>query len=75
VPPLACSSASTGSLAATSVTSRRSAKASPSCGLATAPVYRVDYLQDGDELILLLCGGDKSAQDDDIKNAKRIAKQ
>jgi putative addiction module killer protein len=32
-------------------------------------------LQDGDELILLLCGGDKSTQDDDIKNAKRIAKE
>jgi putative component of toxin-antitoxin plasmid stabilization module len=25
-------------------------------------------------LILLLCGGDKSNQDDDIKNAERIAK-
>jgi putative addiction module killer protein len=32
-------------------------------------------LQDGDELIVLLCGGDKSTQDDDIKNAKRIAKE
>ena len=39
------------------------------------PGYRVYYLQDGDELILLLCGGDKSTQDDDIKNAKRIAKE
>ena len=39
------------------------------------PGYRVYYLQEGDELILLLCGGDKSTQDDDIKNAKRIAKQ
>jgi putative addiction module killer protein len=38
------------------------------------PGYRVYYLQEGDELILLLCGGDKSTQDDDIKNAKRIAK-
>jgi putative component of toxin-antitoxin plasmid stabilization module len=24
-------------------------------------------------LVVLLCGGDKSTQDDDIKNAKRIA--
>jgi putative addiction module killer protein len=39
------------------------------------PGYRVYYLQDGDELIVLLCGGDKSTQDDDIKNARRIAKQ
>lgn len=39
------------------------------------PGYRVYYRQEGDELILLLCGGDKSTQDDDIKNAKRIAKQ
>jgi putative addiction module killer protein len=39
------------------------------------PGYRVYYLQVGDELILLLCGGDKSNQDVDIKNAKRIAKE
>jgi putative addiction module killer protein len=39
------------------------------------PGFRVYYRQEGDELILLLCGGDKSTQDDDIKNAKRIAKQ
>jgi putative addiction module killer protein len=39
------------------------------------PGYRVYYLQGGDELIVLLCGGDKSGQDDDIKNARRIAKE
>ena len=39
------------------------------------PGYRVYYLQEGDELILLLCGGEKSSQYDDIKNAKRIAKE
>jgi putative addiction module killer protein len=39
------------------------------------PGYRVYYLQDGDMLVVLLCGGDKSTQDDDIKNAKRIAKE
>jgi len=39
------------------------------------PGYRVCYLQEGDELILLLCGGNKSTQGDDIKNAKRIAKE
>ena len=39
------------------------------------PGYRVYYLRDGDKLIVLLCGGDKSTQDDDIKNARRIAKE
>ena len=39
------------------------------------PGYRVYYLQGGDTLIVLLCGGDKSTQDDDIKNAQRIAKE
>lgn len=30
------------------------------------PGYRVYYLRDGDQLILLLCGGDKSTQQKDI---------
>ena len=37
------------------------------------PGYRVYYLQDGGRLILLLCGGDKSSQGKDIKEAHRIA--
>ena len=36
---------------------------------------RVYFKQEGDRLILLLCGGDKSSQDRDIKEAKRIAKE
>jgi putative addiction module killer protein len=39
------------------------------------PWLRVYYLQDGDTLVVLLCGGDKSTHDDDIENAKRIAKE
>jgi putative addiction module killer protein len=39
------------------------------------PGYRVYYLQDGQQLILLLCGGDKSSQPDDIMTAHRIAEQ
>lgn len=37
------------------------------------PGYRVHYLQDGDRLVLLLCGGNKSSQRSDIKEAHRIA--
>jgi putative addiction module killer protein len=37
--------------------------------------YGPGYLQDGDTLVVLLCGGEKSTQDDDRKNAKRIANE
>jgi len=37
------------------------------------PGYRVYFRQRGQVLILLLCGGDKSTQDKDIKAAKMIA--
>lgn len=39
------------------------------------PGYRVYYLRDGQQLILLLSGGDKSSQDSDIKTAYRIAQE
>lgn len=39
------------------------------------PGYRLYYMQRGQELIVLLCGGDKRTQDRDIKEAKRIAKE
>ena len=39
------------------------------------PGYRVYYLQDGARLILLLCGGDKASQDNDVLAAKRIARE
>jgi putative addiction module killer protein len=35
--------------------------------------YRVYFAQRGNTLVLLLCGGDKSTQNDDIETAKRIA--
>jgi len=38
------------------------------------PGYRVYYRQKGDEVVILLCGGDKSTQDGDIREAKRIAR-
>lgn len=37
------------------------------------PGYRVYYLQQGQRLIVLLCGGDKSSQRHDIEHAKRVA--
>ena len=41
--------------------------------LTYGPGYRVYFLQNGDKLVLLLCGGDKSTQQNDIKRAHRLA--
>lgn len=41
--------------------------------LTYGPGYRVYYLQDGDTLILLLVGGDKSTQRKDISRAHELA--
>jgi len=38
------------------------------------PGYRVYYKDTGKEIIILLCGGDKSTQQADIAKARRIAK-
>ncbi|EAQ6131930.1 type II toxin-antitoxin system RelE/ParE family toxin [Salmonella enterica] len=38
------------------------------------PGYRVYFMQQGDVIVVLLCGGDKSSQTKDIKQARRIAK-
>jgi putative addiction module killer protein len=36
------------------------------------PGYRVYYCRIGSDIVLLLCGGDKSSQHNDILRAKRI---
>lgn len=38
------------------------------------PGYRVYYMQRGEELIVLLAGGDKSSQPNDIKTAIALAR-
>ena len=43
--------------------------------LNVGPGYRVYYLQDGDTLDLLLCGGDKATQQKDIQKAHELAEQ
>lgn len=37
------------------------------------PGYRVYYLCDGRSIVVLLCGGDKGSQQDDIRRAKKYA--
>ena len=41
----------------------------------TGPGYRVYFVGHGKDLIIILCGGDKSTQDQDIKTAKELASQ
>ena len=39
------------------------------------PGYRLFFFNKKDQLIFLLCGGDKSTQQQDIENAKILAKE
>jgi len=39
------------------------------------PGYRIYYTKKGDSIILLICGGDKSTQINDIDKAKEILKE
>ncbi|MBS7699164.1 MULTISPECIES: type II toxin-antitoxin system RelE/ParE family toxin [unclassified Chelatococcus] len=39
------------------------------------PGYRVYFTRIGDRVVILLCGGDKSTQDEDIRSAKALASE
>lgn len=39
------------------------------------PGYRIYYVQNGEEFVVLLAGGDKSTQDQDIREAKALARE
>lgn len=39
------------------------------------PGYRVYFVQHGDAIVVLLCGGDKDSQERDVRLAKKLAQE
>ena len=50
------------------------AKASRNCGIDYGPGYRVYFKRQGRTVVILLAGGDKRSQSDDIETALRLAR-
>lgn len=47
----------------------------PELRIPYGPGYRVYFIQEGERLVILLIGGDKSTQVKDIERAKQIAQE
>ena len=43
--------------------------------IAYGPGYRVYYVHHGEEIVILLCGGDKRSQRQDIRRAQELAEK
>ena len=43
--------------------------------ISYGPGYRIYFTRQGQEIVLLLCGGDKSSQSRDIAMARQMAKE
>lgn len=43
--------------------------------ISYGPGYRLYFIQQGEEIIILLCGGDKASQSKDILAAKQMARE
>ena len=43
--------------------------------IAYGPGYRVYYVHRGEEIVILLCGGDKRTQRQDIRRAQELAER
>lgn len=43
--------------------------------IAYGPGYRIYYVHRGSEIVILLCGGDKRTQRQDIKRAQELAER
>jgi putative addiction module killer protein len=53
----------------------RSVRACPRCRIHVGPSYRVYFVRTGTTIYVLLAGGDKSTQKQDVARAKKMARE